>query len=148
MGKSTTENLASRGWKLCPLDEYPAILVDNDSMATDSTFMPSIHGFYTLAITRLIAGILLSLDTIINHGQTLVDHIDVLHMHDPFDAVGAQYQYPPKLKTNRFHNSRKRHQNQSRLLQQILLPDYTEPHPTVWWGPNKIKDTWKLKTRQ
>lgn len=67
--------------------------------------MPSIHSLHTLDVNPLIAGISLGLDTIINHRRTLVDHFEVFHMHDTFDAVDAQYHYSPKLKTNRFHNS-------------------------------------------
>ena len=89
IGKFNDREFCFEREETLPINGNPAILVDNDGMATGSIFLLSGHLLPTIAINRLIARTLLRLDSIINHRRTLVDHIDVLHVHDPFDAVGA-----------------------------------------------------------
>lgn len=84
------------GGKLRPLDGYTVILVD-DAIATGSTCLASIHSLRTLGINRLIAAIPLGPAKTINHIRTLVDHIEVLHMPEPFVAVGAHYRNFPQV---------------------------------------------------
>jgi putative phosphoribosyl transferase len=90
------EGLYREGGKLRPLDGYTVILVD-DGIATGSTFIASVHSLRTLGITRLIAGIPVGPSETINRIRTLVDHLEVLHMPDPFVAVGAHYQHFPQV---------------------------------------------------
>ncbi|HBP88993.1 MAG: hypothetical protein KC592_08920 [Nitrospira sp.] len=88
--------LYREGAPLRPLDGYTIILVD-DGIATGSTCMASIHSLRTLGISRLIAGIPLGPAKAISHLRTLVDRLEVLHLPDPFVAVGAHYQAFPQV---------------------------------------------------
>ncbi len=88
--------LYRQGEKLRPLDGYTIMLVD-DGTATGSTFVASIHSLRTFGINRLIGAIPLGPAETINRIRTLVDHLDVLYMPEPFVAVGAHYQHFPQV---------------------------------------------------
>jgi predicted phosphoribosyltransferase len=88
--------LYRQGEKLRPLDGYTIMLVD-DGIATGSTFVASIHSLRTFGINRLIGAIPLGPAETINRIRTLVDHLDVLYMPEPFVAVGAHYQHFPQV---------------------------------------------------
>jgi len=84
------------GGKLRLLDGYTVILVD-DGIATGSTCLASIHSLRRLGINRLIAAIPLGPAQTIKFIRTLVDHLEVLHIPEPFVAVGAHYHYFPQI---------------------------------------------------
>lgn len=88
--------LYRQGEKLRPLDGYTIMLVD-DGIATGSTFVASIHSLRTFGINRLIGAIPLGPAETINRIRTLVDHLEVLYMPEPFVAVGAHYQHFPQV---------------------------------------------------
>jgi predicted phosphoribosyltransferase len=88
--------LYRQGGTLRPLDGYTVILVD-DGIATGSTFIASIHSLRTFGTSRLIGAIPLGPAETIDRIRTLVDHLEVLHMPDPFVAVGAHYQQFPQV---------------------------------------------------
>lgn len=88
--------LYRQGGTLRPLDGYTVILVD-DGIATGSTFIASIHSLRSLGTSRLIGAIPLGPAETVDRIRTLIDHIEVLHMPDPFVAVGTHYEYFPQV---------------------------------------------------
>lgn len=90
------QSLFRQGKKLPPLDGYTIMLVD-DGIATGSTFMASLHSLRTFGINRLIGAIPLGPTATTDRIRTLVDHLEVLYMPDPFVAVGAHYQHFPQV---------------------------------------------------
>lgn len=85
-----------QGKTLSALEGFTVILVD-DGIATGATFMASLLSLRTFGIHRLIAGIPLGPAETLNRIRTLVDHLEVLHIPDPFVAVGAHYQHFPQV---------------------------------------------------
>ena len=88
--------LYRQGGKLRSLGGYTVILVD-DGIATGATFIASIHSLRALGTSRVIGAIPLGPADTIDRIRPMIDHLEVLHMPDPFVAVDIHYHHFPQI---------------------------------------------------